>query len=275
MLIDGFTVIAQVINFLILLFLLHRFLYKPILKTIDRRQHQLNTQWQSAHDAETEAEEEAKAHRQAQQTLENQREQILADAQAEAAEMRKAELQQIREDIEHRRQEWQKALSDEQQSLMISIQQQFGDQVMTIVHRILQDLANSDLERQVIRVFQDKVRNLDDETRGAIAQSLRHPDQPITVQTGFDLTDSDRDALHQTLQDNHLLNGQPIHFDIAPDLIIGIRLQNDAYDLAWNAGDYLQDLENTMHQTLFEPMRASASAADSSHSDSNPSNHHV
>ena len=41
MLIDWFTVIAQVINFLILVWLLKRFLYRPILNAIDAREKRI------------------------------------------------------------------------------------------------------------------------------------------------------------------------------------------------------------------------------------------
>ena len=39
--IDWFTVIAQIINFLILVWLLKRFLYRPILDGIDAREHKI------------------------------------------------------------------------------------------------------------------------------------------------------------------------------------------------------------------------------------------
>jgi F-type H+-transporting ATPase subunit b len=260
MLIDWFTVIAQVINFLILLFLLHRFLYQPILKTIDKRQQKLKTQWQSAHKAEADANAEASSYRQAQRELDAKRDQILADAKADAEAVRKAHLQQIREDIDVRRQEWQNALEDEQRNLLAEMQQQFGHRVVMIVERILSDLANADLEQSVIQVFQHKLRNLDADTRAAIAHALTQHNHPITIQTGFDLNESDRDALCQTLQDTQLVNGQAVQFDVSPDLIIGIRLHNDAYDLAWTASDYLRELEQSIHPSASQSVAHSQSS---------------
>ncbi|MBE9102996.1 F0F1 ATP synthase subunit B family protein [Vacuolonema iberomarrocanum] len=248
MLIDWFTVVVQIINFLILLFLLHRFLYRPILKTIDKRQAQMEARWRSAQDEKDKAEVEAQAHRQAQQELQEQREQILAAAQAEAQEARRTQLQAVRQDIQQKRQEWQRALADEQQSLLADLQQQFGHQVMSIVRQILQDLADTSLEQQAIRVFQQKLHDLDDETRQAIADTFANPDQTITIQTALDLSESSRESLCQTLQETHLVNGQVIQFDRSSDVLFGIRLQNDAYDLTWNADDYLKDLEKALSQ---------------------------
>ena len=44
MLIDWFTVAAQAVNFLILVWLLKRFLYKPVLAAIDEREKRIATQ---------------------------------------------------------------------------------------------------------------------------------------------------------------------------------------------------------------------------------------
>ena len=250
MLIDWFTVIAQIINFLILLALLNRFLYKPILKTIDKRQDQMQARWDATAEAQKEAEAEAEKHHQARQELDQQREQILAQAKAEAEANRHEELQQARADIAEKRQQWQTALENEQQTVVADLQEEFGRQVVAIVRQILQDLAHADLEQQVINAFQQKLQHLDDETRRSIAAALDRQEQPITVQTGFSLPPASQDALRQSLQDGNLVNGQAIEFNVSSDLIIGIRLHNDAYDLAWNAEDYLQDLERAVKQEL-------------------------
>ena len=56
--IDWFTVIAQVINFLILVWLLKRFLYKPILNAIDEREKKIAAQIKDAVDKKVLAEKE-------------------------------------------------------------------------------------------------------------------------------------------------------------------------------------------------------------------------
>jgi len=248
MLIDWFTVIAQIINFLILLFLLHRFLYKPILKTIDKRKDQMEARWHAAEAEKQTAQAEAEKHRQAQRDLEEQREHILLEAKAQADEIHRNELQQARDEIAQKRQQWLRALENEQESVMATLQTEFGQHIVAIVRRILRDVANRDLEQQAVKTFQQKLHELDDDTRRAIADAFAHPDQPVTIQSGHELPESDQAALRQTLRETNVLNGQPIHFDVSPDLLFGIRLQNPAYDLAWNAEDYLEDLAKSMQE---------------------------
>ena len=242
MLIDWFTVIAQIINFLILLFLLHRFLYKPILKTVDKRKDQMEARWHAAEEEKQTAHAEAEKHRKAQRELEAQREHILSEAKAKADEIHRSELRQAREEIAQKREQWQRALENEQSSIMANLQAEFGQQIVAVLQRILHDIANRDLEQQAVKTFQQKLHELDDETRQAIAEAFAHHDQPVTIQSGHDLPESDQDALRQTLHETNLLNGQPIHFDVSPDLLFGIRLQNPAYNLAWNAEDVFDAL---------------------------------
>ncbi|MCA1796368.1 MAG: hypothetical protein LC645_02300 [Geobacteraceae bacterium] len=57
MLIDNFTVIAQLINFLILVWLLKRFLYQPVLRAVDAREARLQEQQQQAQEEQNQAQE--------------------------------------------------------------------------------------------------------------------------------------------------------------------------------------------------------------------------
>jgi F-type H+-transporting ATPase subunit b len=56
--INWFTVIAQIINFFVLVWLLRRFLYKPVLKAIDERENKIASELKDAKAKETEAKKE-------------------------------------------------------------------------------------------------------------------------------------------------------------------------------------------------------------------------
>src|SRR5690625_1258947 len=58
--VDWFTVIAQILNFLVLVWLLKRFLYKPVLNAIDEREKKIASELEDAalHKAEARKEKE-------------------------------------------------------------------------------------------------------------------------------------------------------------------------------------------------------------------------
>ena len=60
MLINPFTVLAQLVNFLILVWLLKRFLYKPILHAIDEREKGIAAQLAQAEGKVAEAQKRAR-----------------------------------------------------------------------------------------------------------------------------------------------------------------------------------------------------------------------
>ena len=96
MLIDWFTVIAQILNFLLLVVLLKHFLYGPILAAMDTRQQTIAQQLEEAKAAKREAEHEAEVHREKSLRVDIDRQALLAQAKIEAEEQRKALITQAR-----------------------------------------------------------------------------------------------------------------------------------------------------------------------------------
>ena len=97
MLIDWFTVAAQVINFLILAWLLKRFLYKPILRAIDAREQRISSALADADAKSAEAEKERDEFRQKNATFDQQRAALLSKATDEAASARQRLLDEARQ----------------------------------------------------------------------------------------------------------------------------------------------------------------------------------
>src|SRR5476649_840233 len=84
MLIDWFTVGAQTLNFLILVWLLRRFLYQPILAAIDTRERSIATTLADADAKHASAQQERAEYEQKNAQIEQQRAELLRQASAEA-----------------------------------------------------------------------------------------------------------------------------------------------------------------------------------------------
>ena len=91
MLIDWFTVVAQVVNFLILVWLLKRFLYRPILNAIDAREKRIATELADADAKKAEAIKERDEFQHKNEEFDRQRAALLSQATDEA----KAERQRL------------------------------------------------------------------------------------------------------------------------------------------------------------------------------------
>ena len=112
MLIDWFTVAAQVINFLILVWLMKRFLYRPILHAIDEREQKIAAELADADAKRVEAKQERDDFAQKNADLDRQRADLINKAKNEAETLRKQlcdKARQAADDLLAKRQESLKA----------------------------------------------------------------------------------------------------------------------------------------------------------------------
>src|SRR5450631_1161046 len=96
MLIDWFTVGAQAINFIILVWLLKRFLYKPILDAVDAREKRVAAELADADAKRAEAKKERDEFQHKNEEFYQQRAELLSKARAEAKAERELLLREAR-----------------------------------------------------------------------------------------------------------------------------------------------------------------------------------
>ena len=249
MLIDWFTVVAQVVNFVILVWLLKRFLYQPILDAIDAREQRIALSLADAAAKEAEARTERDAFRSKNEAFDQQRAARLSEAIDEAKTERQRLLDEARQAADGLRAKRQEALQREQQSLYDEIANRTRAEVFAIARKALTDLAGTSLEERMSEVFADRLRALDDEARQGIARSLKTSTHPVRVRSAFELTSEQRAAIRTALNETLAADIQ-VRFDTAPDVISGIELTTDGQKVAWSIADYLASLENSVGELL-------------------------
>ncbi|MEA5506095.1 F0F1 ATP synthase subunit B [Halotia wernerae UHCC 0503] len=250
MLINWFTVIAQIINFVILVYLLYRFLYKPINKTMQERQKRIERRWQEAEQQREEVHKEASSYRQQQQELNEQREEIIAEAKATAEQQRQELVKTTRREVEQMQQGWREAIAREQDAFLETLQQQVTQQTYEIARRALKDLADTQLEQQAIAVFLNRLQQLDTEEKELLFASIRQSEQNIIIRSSFDIPQSQRQNIIDVLKAQNITNENNIQFLTTPDLICGIQLKAVNQEISWNFDNYLQNLEAHFSEVL-------------------------
>ena len=147
--IDWFTVIAQAINFLILVWLLQRFLYKPILHAIDEREKGIANQLADAEAKKAEAQHELDDFRHKNETFDQGRAALLKNATDEAKAERQRLVDEARKDADALRAKRQEGLRTEQQNLSQDIVRWTQKEVFAIAKKTLSDLAATSLEERM------------------------------------------------------------------------------------------------------------------------------
>src|SRR5580698_4504075 len=133
--IDWFTVVAQAINFLILVWLLKRFLYKPILHAIDEREKGIATQLAQAEAKKAEAQKERDDFQCKNETFDRERGALMTRVTDEATAERQRLLEEARKDADTMRAKRQESLRNEQQALSQEIVRWTQKEVFAIARK--------------------------------------------------------------------------------------------------------------------------------------------
>src|SRR5579859_2471146 len=160
MLIDWFTVSAQAINFLVLVWLLKRFLYRPVLAAIDAREKKIAQQLESATKQQAQAAAERDDFQRRSTALEQDRETILRAASEAAALERDHLLEGAREEARALKKRLAEVLATEQEELRHRLRSQTQAEVFALTRRVLQDLSGVDIQERMVEVFLAHLRAL-------------------------------------------------------------------------------------------------------------------
>lgn len=262
MLIDWFTVGAQVVNFLILVWLLKHFLYRPILDAIDAREKKIAKELADADATKAEALKERDAFQHKNEVFEQQRAALLTKATEEAKAERQRLLDQARQAADALSAKRQETLRSDAHNLNQAIRRRAQQEVFAIARKALADLAAASLEERLADVFTRRLREMDDASKRALGAALKTASMPARVRSAFDLPAAQRAAIQNAVNET-FSSDISLHFETAPDLIGGIELTTNGHKLAWSIADYLASLEKSVDELLkkkIEKPEADASA---------------
>lgn len=243
MLIDWFTVAAQAANFLILVWLLKRFLYAPILNAIDAREKRIADQLAEAAQKMHEAETEREAYRNKNAQLEEQRAGILTQAKTDAEALRQQLMDVARNNADSLRTKQQQQANDEYQALTKEIARRTQAEVFAIARKTLADLAGSDLEDRMVDVFVQRLRAMDNEEKRRLSVML----SSVLVRSAFELSPPLRAGIEEAIRE---FAAASFDYEVVPELISGIELIAHGQKIAWSVNDHLASLENGVNALL-------------------------
>lgn len=254
MLIDWFTVVAQVLNFLILVWLMKRFLYQPILRAIDAREQRIASELAAAAASKLVAEKERTEFERKNEEFDQQRAQLLSQAVAVANGERQRLLEEARTAAETMSAKRQEALRNDYELLNEAIGRRAQTEVFAIARKALADLAGASLEARMVELFARRLRELDAQAKSELGKALKAGSGAATVRSAFDLPVEQRSEIESALEQTF---GAGIHvrFEAAPDLIGGLELGAKGRKLAWSISDYLASLEKSVDELLDKPAR--------------------
>jgi F-type H+-transporting ATPase subunit b len=251
MIIDWFTVVAQAMNFLILVWLLQRFLYKPVLRAIDAREQQTAKKLADAEFKEAAALQIRNQYQHKSDEFDRNSATMMRTVAEQAASERQRLLAEAQKAGDDARTIQQEALRAEAINLNQAIAIRTQQEVFAIARKTLQDLSTASLEERLVDVFSRRLNDLDATDKEKITIALRTLSGPALVRSAFELTPEQRGAVQRLLNESFSMDLK-LHFESASDLICGIEFVANGQKLAWNIADYLSSLKKGISELLSE-----------------------
>ena len=249
--IDWLTVAAQIVNFLILVWLLQRYLYRPIVKAMDDREQRIAARLREAAEQKTAAGLEAQSFRSQRDALERDKETILSAARQEAGDAKRSLEEVARHEVEERRLEWLRQLEDEKRAFLHEMRRRSANHVLTLARRALKELANARLEELMAEVFAKRLDGLEPHFRERITKACENAGGAVTVRTRFDLAADEQRRITRTIhkQISEMAN---VSYQRSENATSGIELNVGSQTVAWTLDSFLDDLERQLSKELAE-----------------------
>ena len=170
--IDGITVIAQIANFLVLVGLLNRFLYRPILDGIDAREAEISRRMAEAGKAQEKALAAEAEHREQQARLLSDQQDMVQQALRATEDERDALLREARARLEQEKKDWHKHLEAERSRFAAQLHRSGGQALLELTRKVLRDLADETLEEAIARHISARLQPIAGELAQAAGGSV-------------------------------------------------------------------------------------------------------
>ena len=242
MLIDWFTVGAQAVNFIILVWLLKRFLYKPILNAIDAREKRIATELAAAGAREALAQKSRDEFDERNKQFDQDRNALMAKATLEIKAEHERLLDDARKAANDLLSEQRAAARSDATALMDQMMRLAASEVFDVARRALGDLASVTLEERLGEIFTRRLREMKPDAKQLLDLELKAPHSAAVVRSRFSLATQERATIQNALNETFAANIR-LAFEAAPDSVCGIELTVGGQKLSWSIAGYLGALE--------------------------------
>nr|WP_277925645.1 F0F1 ATP synthase subunit B [Microcystis flos-aquae] len=193
---------AQIVNFLILVAVLQKFLYRPIIQAMERREKTISDRQQDAEQKCQLAREEIEKYQQMQQDFATERSTMLAQVRAAVAQTQTELMQGIRTEVEEDRSRWQEIVQRQKDAFLQELRHRALQQIQETIRQVLAALADVQLEQLVIQVFLKRVRNWDREEKRVLCQAIAATakTQEAIISSSFEISEELRQPIISVLR---------------------------------------------------------------------------
>jgi len=236
---DWSTFLLEILNFLVLVWLLKRFLYRPVLEVIEERKARVEKALQQAQASQTQAQALREQYESRLADSRKQQEQARAQLHTEIEAERQKQMEALRASMEDER-ERRKLLQARQETAQASqVQKQALLQAGAFAGRLLDRVAGPETEARLTTMLMEELAGLPEARVADLRRAMSDQPGPVRVTSAYPVPDDTRAALAAALE--QLLTQRPqLEFAQDDTLIAGLRVAIGPWVLRASVQDELE-----------------------------------
>ena len=244
------TFFAQIINLFVLVWLMKKFLYQPIIDVITKRQTYIENKVKKADEAVSNAQKQEKKLAEQAKKWDKEKQKRLDLLSDEIANLKKQQEDFVHEEIDALRQKMQNDLNRETASLQLEIRDLMIKNFLELSQKAITDLSGLAPMEQAIGLFRKKFDLLKKEEISYIKKSIKNQGI-VKIYSSYALTKKEQENLTAFIGQKLKLNSEiNFHFETNPDLILGLEMIVGEVILEWNLKTYLDNFEGNLNTAL-------------------------
>ncbi len=248
--IDLFTFFAQMFNLLLLLYLLRRFLYLPVLKAVDERQKFIERELKKAASSHKEALRLEAECQQKMAEIDAQKQEILSQTRAEAAVLAEKLANEAKAQFEADKSQWKQRLAGEQKTFELAMQNLILEHFNKLADGALKQMADVSLNDLILNKLKEKISALPVRKKQEFSAAYQNKKQ-LFVRSAQKISAEQKQKVKDFLRAQlELPEETKFKFEIDKKLICGVALQADEQLIDWNLAAYLNEFQKNMQNDV-------------------------
>ncbi|MDX2493498.1 MAG: F0F1 ATP synthase subunit delta [Desulfuromusa sp.] len=242
------TFLLEIINFLVLVWILKHFLYKPVLDVIARRRAGIEDRLTKAQHLHDEADKLKAEYENRLVDWEHERQQSKVILSQELNEERSRQLESLQTSLAQERGKAQIAESRQRAKTAQTMEHKALQQSAQFATRLLTQAAGPELEERLFDLLVNNLSNLSDDQVATLKTQWGDKTKTIIVASVYPLTAVQKNHLEKGLAD---ISGLilPVQYEQDPDLLAGLNITIGAWVLHANIRDELQGFTEFAYAT--------------------------
>ena len=244
--IDLFTFFVQIINFLVLLFILNRVLIKPLMTSVENRRKNIIKQNEDIALKQDELNNEIRLYESKISDFENFKVQEKRKIESELQEQKNLKIIEIQNEVKEKRKILLNKLVSERDLIINDIVESVCLNLSDLLKKIFIDLADEDLESKIVKKFVFRLKNAEQSELDRIKNLDK--DEKITISSNFGLSIDNKEAIINFLKEQGIDNN--VIFLQENNIILGVKMMVGNIVINSNIQDIIEQFNSELKNKL-------------------------